>query len=74
MPGYPRWIPDTYDVDDKYYDTSIFDRRVEKKVILTVGPDANLLLPVYNQVDTNGCVANATAAAYRWAARKQNIK
>lgn len=64
------WLPESYDARDKPY-RSQERGRVEQSVNLAK-ENPQWLEPVYDQVHTGSCVANATAAAYRYCVRKMN--
>ena len=62
------WIPETYDPNDKPYRSSI--RGVIKPNVNLKEDNPDWLQGIYYQGDSNSCVGNSTAAAYRYVARK----
>lgn len=67
------YLPDGFDPNDKpyYYLGTGWDPKQTRSVDLTgLYPNA----PVYDQMDTNSCVANATSAALWYAANKNRGK
>lgn len=67
------WSPEGYDPRDKPYRSSI-NGVIKPFVDLSqqLRKEQEKWLSVYDQQDTGSCVANATSAAYRWAAYKHN--
>jgi C1A family cysteine protease len=64
------WVPENYDARDKPYRAPEGSRMLQRVDLSKSHGD--WLHEIYAQVQSSSCVANATAAAYRWAARKQN--
>ncbi|KAJ9612390.1 hypothetical protein H2200_003987 [Cladophialophora chaetospira] len=64
------WLAESYDSRDKPYRSQAGGKMEERVNLVEVNP--KWLEAVYDQVDTGSCVANATAAAYRFCAHKIN--
>ncbi len=65
------WIAEKFDPNDKPYRSHATENVIKPRVDLSQEhPD--WLQNIYNQYGTGSCVANATAGAYRFLARKMN--
>lgn len=64
------WIPEKYDPNDKPYRSRL--EGLIKPSVNLAEEHSDWFKEVYNQHDSGSCVANASAAAYRFLARKMN--